>query len=100
RNVCVVGDDDQSIYAWRGADVRNILDFEAHFEGAAVVKLEHNYRSTRAILDVANAVLAPAGAKRHKKTLVAARDGGDKVAVVVAADPDVEASFVGNEIER
>ncbi|MCK6586233.1 MAG: UvrD-helicase domain-containing protein [Polyangiaceae bacterium] len=100
RNVCVVGDDDQSIYAWRGADVRNILEFESHFHGAKVVKLEHNYRSRRAILDAANAVLAKSGARRHKKTLIAARDGGDKVQSVIAADPDVEASFVGVEIQR
>jgi len=100
RNVCVVGDDDQSIYAWRGADVRNILEFESHFPGAKVVKLQDNYRSTEAILDVANAVLARAGARRHQKTLVAARKGGDKVQLVVAADPDVEASFVCTEIQR
>jgi DNA helicase-2/ATP-dependent DNA helicase PcrA len=100
KNVCVVGDDDQSIYAWRGADVRNILEFEEHFAGAKVVKLEDNYRSTEAILDVANAVLARSGARRHKKTLVAARKGGDKVQLVVAADPDVEASFVCTEIQR
>ena len=100
QNVCVVGDDDQSIYAWRGADVRNILEFESHFQGAKVVKLEHNYRSRKAILDAANAVLAKSGARRHKKTLIAARAGGDKVQSVVAADPDVEASFVGAEIQR
>jgi len=100
KNVCVVGDDDQSIYAWRGADVRNILEFESHFAGAKVVKLEHNYRSKKAILDVANAVLAKSGARRHKKTLIAFREGGDKVQSVVAADPDVEASFVGAEIQR
>jgi ATP-dependent DNA helicase Rep len=101
KNVCVVGDDDQSIYAWRGADVRNILDFEQHFAGAKVVKLQDNYRSTEAILNVANAVLTrAAGMRRHQKQLVAARKGGDKVQVVVAADPDVEASFVGSEIQR
>jgi DNA helicase-2/ATP-dependent DNA helicase PcrA len=100
RNVVVVGDDDQSIYAWRGADVRNILDFEEHFGGAKVVKLEENYRSRRPILDVANAVLARSGARRHRKTLVATRDGGDKVQLVVCADPDVEASFVATEAQR
>jgi DNA helicase-2/ATP-dependent DNA helicase PcrA len=100
RNIVVVGDDDQSIYAWRGADVRNILDFEEHFGGAKVVKLEHNYRSRRPILDVANAVLAKSGARRHRKTLVATREGDDKVQVVVCADPDVEASFVATETQR
>jgi ATP-dependent DNA helicase Rep len=100
RNVCVVGDDDQSIYAWRGADVRNILDFEEHFPGARVVKLEHNYRSRKPILDVANAVLARAGARRHKKTLIPTRLEGDKVEAVIAADPDIEASFVGAEVAR
>jgi DNA helicase-2/ATP-dependent DNA helicase PcrA len=100
RNVMVVGDDDQSIYAWRGADVRNILDFEEHFPGARVVKLEHNYRSMQAVLDVANAVLARGGGRRHQKTLVATRRSEDRVQVIVAADPDVEASFVGAEIQR
>jgi DNA helicase-2/ATP-dependent DNA helicase PcrA len=100
RNVCVVGDDDQSIYAWRGADVRNILDFEEHFTGAKVVKLEQNYRSHKAILDVANAVLQGSGARRHKKTLVATRAQGPKVEMVLAADPEVEASFIGTEIQR
>jgi len=100
RNVVVVGDDDQAIYAWRGADVRNILDFEEHFRGAKVVKLEHNYRSRKPILDVANAVLAKSGGRRHKKTLIATRMTGDKAQLVVCADPDVEASFVANEALR
>jgi len=100
RNIVVVGDDDQSIYAWRGADVRNILDFEEHFGGAKVVKLEHNYRSRRPILEVANAVLAKSGARRHRKTLIATREGDHKVEVVVCADPDVEASFVATETQR
>ncbi|EYF06510.1 ATP-dependent helicase [Chondromyces apiculatus] len=100
RNVVVVGDDDQSIYAWRGADVRNILDFEEHFGGAKVVKLEHNYRSRAPVLDVANAVLARAGGRRHRKTLIATRMGGDKVQHVICADPDVEASFVATEAMR
>jgi DNA helicase-2/ATP-dependent DNA helicase PcrA len=100
RNVCVVGDDDQAIYAWRGADVRNILDFEHHFPGAKVVKLEQNYRSVAAVLDVANAVLAKQPGRRHKKTLFATREQGPRVEVVVAADPDVEASFVADTIQK
>ncbi|WP_437526751.1 UvrD-helicase domain-containing protein [Sorangium sp. So ce726] len=100
RNVVVVGDDDQSIYAWRGADVRNILDFEEHFSGAKVVKLEHNYRSRKPILDVANAVLAKSGARRHKKSLIATRVEGDKVRSIICVDPDVEASFVATEAQR
>ncbi len=100
KNVMVVGDDDQSIYAWRGADVRNILDFEEHFPGAKVVKLEHNYRSVAAVLDVANAVLAKGGGRRHQKTLIATRSDENRVQVIVCADPDVEASFVGAEIQK
>jgi ATP-dependent DNA helicase Rep len=100
RNVCVVGDDDQSIYAWRGADVRNILDFEEHFSGAKVVKLEENYRSHEPILSVANAVLARSGARRHGKVLKPTRMGGDRVQSVICADPDVEASFIGSEAQR
>ncbi|AUX47411.1 ATP-dependent DNA helicase Rep [Sorangium cellulosum] len=100
RNVVVVGDDDQSIYAWRGADVRNILDFEEHFGGAKVVKLEHNYRSRKPILDVANAVLAKSNARRHGKTLIATRLEGDAVRSIICVDPDVEASFVATEAQR
>jgi len=100
RNVCVVGDDDQSIYAWRGADVRNILDFETHFPGAKVVKLEHNYRSKKAILDIADVVLKKSTARRHKKSIIAVREGGDKVQMVLADDPEVEATFVANEAAR
>jgi DNA helicase-2/ATP-dependent DNA helicase PcrA len=100
KNVMVVGDDDQSIYAWRGADVRNILDFEEHFTGAKVVKLEENYRSVKPILDVANAVLANSGARRHGKVLKATRLAEHKVELVVCADPEVEASYVGAGIQK
>ena len=100
KNVCVVGDDDQAIYAWRGADVRNILDFEEHFPGAKVIKLEQNYRSASSVLDVANAVLAKQPGRRHKKTLLATRPEGPRPEVIVASDPDVEASFVGDTIRK
>jgi ATP-dependent DNA helicase Rep len=98
KNVCVVGDDDQSIYAFRGADVRNILEFESHFRGAHMVKLEDNYRSRKAVLDVANAAIAQSTTKRHDKTLRAARGGGDKVRLVTCNDPNHEARFVAEEI--
>jgi DNA helicase-2/ATP-dependent DNA helicase PcrA len=100
RNLCVVGDDDQSIYAWRGADVSNILDFERHFEGAKVVKLEQNYRSASTVLAVANSVLERTSARRHAKVLKATRDGGATVNMIVAQDQDVEAAFIADEIKR
>jgi DNA helicase-2/ATP-dependent DNA helicase PcrA len=100
RNVCVVGDDDQSIYAWRGADVRNILDFERHFPGAKVVKLQENYRSTAKVLAVASVVLEKSGARRHPKTIVATRAASSPVEVVVCSDADVEARFVGRTIDE
>lgn len=98
RNVMVVGDDDQSIYAWRGADVSNILDFERHFPGAKIVKLEHNYRSTAPVLAVANAVLARTAARRHEKVLRPTRVEGVPVELVVAPDPDTEAAFIADQI--
>lgn len=100
QNICVVGDDDQAIYAWRGADVRNILDFEKHYPKAKVVKLEHNYRSRAAILSVANALLAGSQARRHDKTLIATKDGGDIVQCIEARDATTEAQFVVGEIKH
>jgi superfamily I DNA/RNA helicase len=97
-NVCVVGDDDQSIYGWRGADVANILEFERHFAGAKIVKLEDNYRSRAPILEVANAAIARSKRKRHEKVLRAAKQGGDKVRVCVVGDAEGEAKFVALEI--
>ena len=99
-NVCVVGDDDQSIYGWRGAEVGNILDFERHFPGARVVKLEENYRSRGSILDVANAAMARASGKRHDKVLRATKVDGDKVRLSVVGDAMQEARFVAQEIRR
>jgi DNA helicase-2/ATP-dependent DNA helicase PcrA len=99
RNVCVVGDDDQSIYGWRGADVGNILDFERHFAGTTVVKLEDNYRSKAPIIEVANQAIALSTQARHGKTLRPARGPGDPVRLSVAADPVGEAKLVTREID-
>ncbi len=99
RNVAVVGDDDQSIYAWRGADVTNILDFERHFTGARVVKLEENYRSVASVLHVANAVLDKSRGKRHGKVLRPTRERGPTVELVTCSDPDVEAAMIAGEID-
>jgi ATP-dependent DNA helicase Rep len=101
RNICVVGDDDQSIYAWRGADVRNILEFEEHFPGAVVVKLEQNYRSCKPVLDVANAVIGKrVDGSRHRKVLFTDRPGGEKVLLGAAPTPEAEAAYVSREIGR
>jgi DNA helicase-2/ATP-dependent DNA helicase PcrA len=96
-NVAVVGDDDQSIYGWRGADIRNILDFEKEFVAAKVVKLEDNYRSTSAILDVANAAIS-ANLGRRGKTLRATRSGGEIVTLYATLDERDEADMVVDEI--
>jgi superfamily I DNA/RNA helicase len=100
RNICVVGDDDQSIYAWRGADVRNILDFEEQFPGAVVVKLEQNYRSTAPILAVANAVIERRTDAKYRKRLFTDRPGGEKVKLGVAPSPEAEAAYVARELRR
>ncbi len=99
RNLCVVGDDDQSVYSWRGADIRNILDFERDYPEAKVVKLEQNYRSTQTILDAANAVVAN-NASRKAKELWTAGDEGERIRVFTAADDYAEARFVVSEILR
>jgi DNA helicase-2/ATP-dependent DNA helicase PcrA len=100
RNVCAVGDDDQAIYGWRGADVRNILDFEHHFEGARVIKLEQNYRSYAPILAVANAVIAKRTDAKWRKELFTQRMGGPTVRALAAPTPELEASWVGREVRR
>jgi DNA helicase II / ATP-dependent DNA helicase PcrA len=98
-NVTVVGDDDQSIYSWRGAETANLIGFEAHFRGAKIVKLEQNYRSTPTILAAANAVIEN-NKVRHAKALWSSARAGDKVVVAVTPDADAEAKFVCDEIER
>ncbi|MDQ1446877.1 MAG: ATP-dependent helicase UvrD/PcrA, partial [Acidimicrobiaceae bacterium] len=99
RNLSVVGDDDQSIYAFRGADVRNILDFEHDYPDAHVVKLEQNYRSTQTILSAANAVIGNNRARKAKQ-LWSDLGQGDPVHVRELEDEHAEARFVVNEIER
>ena len=99
RNLMVVGDDDQSIYGWRGADIRNILDFERSFRGARVVRLEQNYRSTRVILDAANAVISR-NLHRKEKTLRTENAGGDPVTGVEAGNETDEARWIVEEIEH
>ena len=99
KNVCVVGDDDQSIYGWRGADIRNILEFEKDFPGCFVVKLEQNYRSTGNILDAANQVIAH-NAGRKEKALWTEADAGDKIRLYCAQDERDEAAWVCRQIEN
>ena len=95
-NLFVVGDDDQSIYGWRGADLRNILEFQRDFPGAHLVRLEQNYRSTTSILDAANSVIAP-NRGRLGKTLFTRREGGEPLTVVCAADERDEAEWLVRE---
>jgi DNA helicase-2/ATP-dependent DNA helicase PcrA len=93
RNLCVVGDPDQSIYKWRGADLRNILDFEQDFPEAVVVRLERNYRSTQVILDAASAVISH-NKDRKEKTLWTDRKGGVKITYFRGADEIEEADYI------
>jgi superfamily I DNA/RNA helicase len=96
-DICVVGDDDQSIYGWRGAEVTNILEFERHFPDPTIVKLEQNYRSTNEILQAANRVIAN-NTKRRGKNLWSPREGGDPVQVVAVPNDAEEAEFIVNEL--
>ena len=97
QNVCVVGDDDQSIYGWRGAEVSNILEFEKHFRDPEIIRLEQNYRSTNAILGAANRLIKN-NPRRRGKNLWSPQEGGDPVHVVSVPDDKKEAEFVVNEI--
>ena len=99
QNLAVVGDDDQSVFSWRGADVRNILDFERDYPNAKVVKLEQNYRSTQKILDAAWSVVRNNAARKEKK-LWTKREGGPAVVVMEAFDEHHEAEAIAREIER
>ena len=99
QNLAVVGDDDQSVFSWRGADVRNILDFERDYPNARVVKLEQNYRSTQRILDAAHSVVRNNAARKEKK-LWTDRRGGHDLVVMQAYDESHEAELVAREIER
>ncbi len=99
HNVCAVGDEDQSIYSWRGADIRNILEFEKDFPEAKIVRLEQNYRSTQNILEAASAVVAN-NLKRKGKNLWTSRQGGTKIGYYEAPDGENEALFAADHIAR
>jgi ATP-dependent DNA helicase UvrD/PcrA len=99
KNVCVVGDEDQSIYSWRGADIRNILEFEKDFPDAKVIRLEQNYRSTQIILEAAGAVVAR-NSQRKGKNLWTAREGGALIGYYEAPDGENEALFIADYIQK
>ena len=99
HNVCAVGDEDQSIYSWRGADIRNILEFEHDFPEAKIVRLEENYRSTQNILEAASAVVAN-NVRRKGKNLWTSRQGGAKIGYYEAPDGENEALFAADTINR
>lgn len=97
RNICVVGDDDQSIYRFRGATIENILSFETRYPDAAVIRLEQNYRSTQNILDAANAVIAN-NSQRKGKNLWTANGAGEKITLETTEDETAEAAFIAEKI--
>src|SRR2546423_1049978 len=97
QNICVVGDPDQSIYAWRGADISNILNFEQHYPEARVIKLEQNYRSTQNILDTADAVIK-FNAARKEKRLWTSSPSGSPIRYYQATDPEGGARVAASEI--
>lgn len=99
KNICVVGDADQSVYGWRGADYRNILDFEKNFPNATSVLLEENYRSTNVILETANAVIKK-NKLRKEKNLFTRKEGGEKITLYEAFDESDEARQVGRTLEK
>lgn len=97
KNICVVGDDDQSIYGWRGADISNILNFEDDFPGCKVVKLEQNYRSTRVILEAAHAVISKNISRKDKK-LFTETAGGDNITLLMCGDDRDESGIIASKI--
>jgi DNA helicase II / ATP-dependent DNA helicase PcrA len=97
-NICVVGDDDQSIYGWRGAEAANLLEFERHFPGPEVIKLEQNYRSTDIILKVANRLIKN-NSRRRGKNLWSDTKGGEPVRILLSPDDKTEAEFIADEIQ-
>ncbi len=99
KNVCAVGDEDQSIYSWRGADIRNILEFEKDFPNARIVRLEQNYRSTQIILEAAGAVVAN-NLRRKGKKLWTDRQGGSLIGYYEAPDGENEALFIADRIQE
>jgi DNA helicase-2/ATP-dependent DNA helicase PcrA len=98
-NVCVVGDEDQSIYSWRGADIKNILDFEKDFSSARTIRLEQNYRSTQVILEGASAVVAQ-NTQRKGKNLWTSREGGSLIGYYEAPDGENEALFIADRVSK
>ncbi len=98
-NVCVVGDEDQSIYSWRGADIKNILDFEKEFPNARTIRLEQNYRSTQVILEGASAVVAQ-NTQRKGKNLWTSREGGSLIGLYEAPDGESEAIFIADKVNK
>lgn len=99
KNICVVGDDDQSIYKFRGATIQNILSFEGQFDGSTVIKLEQNYRSTQKILDCANSVIEN-NIMRNPKALWTKQEGGENVTVYKALNDRTEAEYIRSVIEQ
>ena len=99
KNICAVGDEDQSIYSWRGADIRNILEFEKDFPDAKIIRLEQNYRSTQIILEAAGAVVAN-NLRRKGKKLWTERQGGSLIGYYEAPDGENEALFIADKIQR
>lgn len=99
RNICVVGDEDQSIYSWRGADIRNILDYENVFPEAKLIKLEQNYRSSKKIIDAASEVISHNIARKGKH-MWTDNDDGEEIRIVECRDDKAEAEFIGQEIRK